>query len=47
MFEKGANYSLFRIRGAGKKNCVFERIDDVASKVQLGEILPNPIALQV
>lgn len=47
LFEKGVNYSLFRIYGAGTENHSFDRIDDLRSLIQSGLILPSPIMLQI
>ena len=45
MFDKGAQYSLFRVYHAGFADAWPERIDHVSEKVSNAEVLPNPIAL--
>jgi len=46
MFEKGQNYSIYRVYNAGK-NALIEIIDNPSSLLQQGKIFPNPITLQI
>lgn len=45
IFEKGKNYSLFRIYRVGYPDARVEAIYNVAEKIARAEILPNPIAI--
>jgi Domain of unknown function (DUF3883) len=46
MFEKGANYSIYRVYNAGKEARI-EIIENPGELLQQGKIFPNPITLQV
>ena len=50
MFEKGQNYSIYRVYNAGNNAARIEKIENLSSLLQQGEILPcpnNPITLQI
>lgn len=47
IFEKGEQYSLFRVFRAGFSDAQLERIDNVSKKITNAEVLPNPVALIV
>jgi hypothetical protein len=46
MFDKGVNYSIYRVYNAGN-DARIEIIENPSGLLQLGKIFPNPITLQV
>ena len=46
MFEKGQNYSIYRVYNAGK-DARIEIIENPSGLLQQGKIFPNPITLQI
>jgi len=47
MFEKGENYSIYRLYNAGKNDATIEIIENPSKLIQEGKIFPNPITLQI
>ncbi|MBK7132274.1 MAG: DUF3883 domain-containing protein [Bacteroidales bacterium] len=47
MFEKGAEYSLYKVYDAGKSNARIEIVENPSDLLRQGKIFPNPITLQV
>jgi hypothetical protein len=46
MFDKGENYSIYRVYNAGKSARI-EIIENPSSLLQQGKIFPNPITIQL
>jgi hypothetical protein len=47
MFEKGENYSLFRVYNAGKKSARITTTDNPCSAIEQGGLMPNPITIRL
>ena len=47
MFEKGQNYSIYRVYNAGNNAARIEIIENPSGLLQQGKIFPNPITLQI
>ena len=47
MFDKGEDYSIYRVYNAGKPNRRIEIIENPSNKLMQGKIFPNPITLQI
>ena len=47
MFEKGENYSLYRVYNAGKKSARITVTNNPSSAIEQGGLMPNPIIIRL
>ena len=47
MFEKGANYSIYRLYSAGKESVRIETTENPSKAIKQGALMPNPIRIKL